>query len=67
MHFMPKRAEVEGHEPRPDEQARATRDDAGQRRAAVRFLEAAAATEDQETRKSLRCRAAELLSPSRRP
>lgn len=66
MHFVSNPPEANGHEPRPDEESRAARDEARQRQDAVSFLEAAATTEDQATQKSLRRRAAELLSPRRR-
>jgi hypothetical protein len=56
----------DGHEPRPDDVSRATRDEARRRQEAVAFLEAAAAAVDEATRTSLRRRAAELLLPHRR-
>jgi hypothetical protein len=58
--------EAGGHEPSPDEEPRAARDETRHRRDAVSFLEAAATAEDEATRQSLRHRAAELVSPHRR-
>ena len=66
MHFVSNPHEANGHAPGPDEESRAARDDARQRQDAVSFLEAAATTDDQATRRSLRRWAAELLSPRRR-
>lgn len=62
MHFMSNPPEA-GHEPRPDEDSKATWDEARRRQAAVSFLEAAATTQNQATRTSLRRQAAALLSP----
>jgi hypothetical protein len=64
MHFVSDPRKAEGRAPRPDEESRAARDEA--RQAAVAYLEAAATTEDEATRNSLRRRAAELLSAPRR-
>ena len=68
MHFVwnPSLEADDGHEPPTDEESKATRDEARRRQDAVSYLEAAAADADEATRKSLRRRAAELLSPHRR-
>ncbi len=67
MQFVSDPPEADGHEPRPDEESRAARDESRHRRDAVSFLEAAATAEDEATRQSLRRRAAELVSPHRCP
>jgi hypothetical protein len=64
MHFVSKPAEVDtGHAPRPDEQRAAALDEA--RQAAASLLDAAMLAEDPRTRKALRRRAAQLISPRR--
>jgi hypothetical protein len=63
MQFAAKRPEVQtGIEARPDEDARAARDEVGDRQAAALCLQAAAETQDAARRASLRRRAAELVS-----
>ena len=66
MHFMSDRPAAEGHARRPDQESTAARDESRDRQDAALFLEAAAKTEDQAARQSLRRRAADLLS-LRRP